>query len=130
MTSLEAAVLYAGLFILLFIVLKGRVGQVRSAEKVMFGDGANERLQRAQRVQGNAVEDVPVTLIGLLGLGMLAAPLWLVHVLGVAFLLGRVLHAVGLGGSSGGSPGRMWGTILTLLVMLATAIACVWLAIF
>lgn len=130
MTSLDAAVLYAGLFILLFLFLKARVGQVRSAEKIMFGDGANERLQRAQRVQGNAVEDVPVTLIGLLGLGMLAAPVWLIHVLGAAFLLGRILHAVGLGGSSGGSPGRMWGTILTLLVMLATAIACLWLAIF
>ncbi len=130
MTSLDAAVLYAGLFILLFLFLKARVGQVRSAEKIMFGDGANERLQRAQRVQGNAVEDVPVTLIGLLGLGVLAAPVWLIHVLGAAFLLGRILHAVGLGGSSGGSPGRMWGTILTLLVMLATAIACLWLAIF
>ena len=54
MTSLDAAVLYAGLFILLFLLLKARVGQVRSAEKIMFGDGANERLQRAQRVQGNA----------------------------------------------------------------------------
>ena len=130
MTSLDAAILYAGLFILLFLFLKARVGQVRSAEKIMFGDGANERLQRAQRVQGNAVEDVPVTLIGLLGLGVMAAPVWLIHVLGAAFLLGRILHAVGLGGSSGGSPGRMWGTILTLLVMLATAIACLWLAIF
>lgn len=128
MSPLQASVLYAGLFILLFLFLKGRVGQVRSSEKVMFGDGANERLQRAQRVQGNAVEDVPVTLIGILGLGLLAAPVWLIHGLGVAFLIGRILHAVGLGGSSGGSPGRMWGTIITLLVMLVTAGACLWYA--
>ena len=130
MTSLEAAVLYAGLFVILFIILKGRVGQVRSAEKVMFGDGGNERLQRAQRVQGNAVEDVPVTLIGILGLGMLAAPVLLIHGLGAGFLLGRVLHAVGLGGSSGGSPGRMWGTLITLIVMLVTGGACIWFAVF
>ena len=119
MTSMQTAVLYTGLFILLFIVLKGLVGRVRMSEKIMFGDGANERLQRAQRTQGNAVEDVPVTLIGLLGLGALAAPVWLIHALGALFLLGRVLHAVGLSGSSGGSPGRMWGTLLTLLVMPA-----------
>ena len=55
MTSMQTAVLYTGLFILLFIVLKGLVGRVRMSEKIMFGDGANERLQRAQRTQGNAV---------------------------------------------------------------------------
>ena len=129
MTPIQTSVLYAGLFIILFIVLKGLVGRVRSSEKVMFGDGANERLQRAQRAQGNAVEDVPVTLIGLLGLGALAAPVWLIHALGAAFLLGRILHAVGLSNSSGGSPGRMWGTILTLLVMLATGASCLWFAL-
>ena len=129
MSALDASILYAGLFVLFFLLLKGRVGQVRAGEKVMFGDGANERLQRAQRVQGNAVEDVPVTLIGLVGLGLLAAPVWLIHVLGLAFLAGRILHAVGLSSSSGSSAGRMWGTLITLLVMLATAVACIWFAV-
>ncbi len=129
MTSVEAAVLYAGLFVILFILLKGNVGRVRSTEKVMFGDGANERLQRAQRVQGNAVEDVPVTLVGLLGLGLLTAPVALIHGLGIAFLLGRILHAVGLGGSSGSSFGRMAGTLLSLIVMLVTGSACIWYAV-
>lgn len=129
MTSIEAAILYAGLFIILFILLKGNVGRVRSAEKIIFGDGANERLQRAQRVQGNAVEDVPVTLIGIIGLGLLSAPVLLIHGLGALFLIGRILHAVGLGGSSGGSPGRMFGTLLSLLVMLATGGGCLWYAL-
>ena len=128
MTSMESAALYAGIFVIFFLLLKGRVGLVRSGEKVMFGDGGNERLQRAQRVQGNAVEDVPVTVIGLLALGALTAPVWLIHALGIALLLGRALHAVGLSGSSGGSPGRMWGTLLTLIAMLATGIACIWFA--
>ena len=130
MTSIEAAILYSGLFIILFILLKMNVGRVRSAEKIIFGDGANERLQRAQRVQGNAVEDVPVTLIGIVGLGVLSAPVLLIHGLGALFLLGRILHAVGLGGSSGGSPGRMFGTLLTAIVMLATGVSCLWFALF
>ena len=130
MTSIEAAILYVGLFIILFILLKVNVGRVRSAEKIIFGDGANERLQRAQRVQGNAVEDVPVTLIGIVGLGVLSAPVLLIHGLGALFLIGRILHAVGLGGSSGGSPGRMFGTLLTAIVMLATGVSCLWFALF
>jgi uncharacterized protein len=130
MTPIEAAIFYTGLFIILFILLKVNVGRVRSAEKIIFGDGANERLQRAQRVQGNAVEDVPVTLIGIVGLGVLSAPVLLIHGLGALFLMGRILHAVGLGGSSGGSPGRMFGTLLTAIVMLVTGVSCLWFALF
>lgn len=129
MTSIEAAVLYAGLNVLLFFALKANVSRVRIGEKILFGDGANDRMQRALRVQGNAVEDVPVTLIGIVGLGLLDAPVWLVHGLGAAFLLARILHAVGLGGSSGGSPGRMIGTLLSVMVMLATGLACLWFAL-
>ena len=126
MTAIEAAVLYTALCLLLMLALKMNVGRVRAKEKVMFGDGGKEPGQRAQRVQGNAVEDVPVTLVGLVGLALLSAPVWLVHALGATLFLARVLHAVGLGGSSGGSPGRMWGTLLSLVVMLATVIACLW----
>ena len=129
MTSMETAVLYAGLFVVLFLALKINVGRVRTGEKIVFGDGGNERMQRALRVQGNAVEDVPVTLIGIIGLGALAAPVWLIHTLGAVFLLGRIAHAIGLGGSSGGSPGRSIGTLLSALTMLATGVACVWFAV-
>ena len=130
MTSMQAAVLYAGLFVVFFLLLKLNVGRVRVGEKVLFGDGQNERLQRMQRVQGNAVEDVPVTLIGLLGLGFLSAPVLLIHILGATFLLSRILNAVGLGASSGSSKGRLYGTLGTALVMLATGAACIWFAIF
>ena len=68
MTSMQAAVLYAGLFCLLMLLLKANVGRVRTKHKVGFGDGGNEAMQRSLRVQGNAVEDVPVVLLGLIGL--------------------------------------------------------------
>ena len=129
MTTIAAATLYAGLFGLLMLILKMNVGRVRTAEKITFGDGNNEALQRAIRVQGNAVEDVPVVLIGLFGLAFLDAPVLLIHGLGAAFLLGRVLRAIGLGGSSGSSFGRLYGTLLSLLAQLGTAGACVWFAL-
>ncbi|MEQ9436356.1 MAPEG family protein [Hyphomonas sp.] len=129
MTAFAAATLYFGLFGLLMLALKINVGRVRGKEKVMFGDGANEAMQRAIRVQGNAVEDVPIVLIGIAGLAALSAPVMLIHALGGSFLAGRILHAIGLGGSSGSSFGRMVGTLVTLIVQLVTAGACIWFAL-
>jgi uncharacterized protein len=129
MTPIAATTLYLGLFGLLMLILKMNVGRVRTSQKVGFGDGSNEAVQRAIRVQGNAVEDVPVVLLGLIGLALLDASVLLIHGIGASFLLGRVLHAVGLGGSSGTSFGRLVGTLLSVLVMLITAGACIWYAV-
>jgi hypothetical protein len=129
MTAFAAATLYFGLFGLLMLALKINVGRVRGKEKVMFGDGANEAMQRAIRAQGNAVEDVPIVLIGIAGLAALSAPVVLIHALGSSFFAARILHAIGLGGSSGSSFGRMAGTLVVLIVMLVTAGACIWYAL-
>ncbi len=129
MTAIAAATLYFGLFGFLMLALKLNAGRVRASEKIAFGDGDNEVMQRALRVQGNAVEDVPVVLLGIAGLAMLSAPVMLIHALGGSFLIGRVLHAIGLGGSSGTSFGRAVGTLVSVIVMLVTAGACVWFAL-
>jgi uncharacterized protein len=129
MTAFAATTLYLGLFGLFMLILKLNVGRVRGAEKVGFGDGNNEAVQRAIRAQGNAVEDVPIVLLGLVGLATLSAPVVLIHGLGGSFLVGRVLHAVGIGGSSGSSFGRSVGTLITLIVKLVTAGACIWFAL-
>jgi uncharacterized protein len=129
MTAMAATTLYLGLFALLMLILKINVGRVRSSQKVGFGDGNNEAVQRAIRVQGNAVEDVPFVLFGLVGLALLSAPVILIHGIGASFFVGRVLHAIGLGGSSGSSFGRMAGTIISTLALLVTAGACIWYAV-
>lgn len=128
MASIAAAVLYLGLFAFLMTGLKLNVGRVRMSQKVSFGDGNNEAVQRAIRVQGNAVEDVPVVLLGLVGLGMLEAPVLLIHGLGASFLAARLLHAFGLGATSGSSFGRMAGTMISLLALIITGGACIWFA--
>ena len=128
MTQIQAATLWVGLHVLLMLFLKLRVGAVRSRTKVSFGDGDNEDMQRAIRVQGNAVEDVPVTLVGLIVLALVPAPLWLVHGAGGVLLVSRVLHALGLGKSSGITFGRLAGTIGSVLATLAVAIGCLYFA--
>lgn len=129
MTPIEAAGLWAGLHVLLMLFLKLRAGATRARTKVNFGDGGNEDMQRALRVQGNAVEDVPIALIGIGALAYMAAPIMLIHGLGGVLLVSRVLHALGLGGSSGFSIGRFAGTIGSLVVLLATGGACLYFAL-
>ena len=129
MTGFEIVTLYTGLFVLFFIGLKINAGRVRASEKVNFGEGSNEAMRQAMRVQGNAVEDVPVTLIGLYGLAALSAPSLLLHGLGASFVIFRILHAVTLGGKTGSGPGRLIGTLGTLIVMIVTGGACIYFAV-
>ena len=129
MTPIAATTLYIGLFALLMLLLKLNVGRVRASKKINLGDGNDESMQRAIRVQGNAVEDVPVVLFGLVGLGLLAAPVLLIHGLGISFLIARILHAIGLGGMAGAGVGRLIGTLMSLIVMIATAAASIWYAL-
>ena len=126
MNELQAAALWVGLHILLMGYLKLRVGATRSKTKVGFGDGDNEQMQRSLRVQGNAVEDVPITLIGLVMLALVTAPLWLIHAAGGVLLGSRLLHAFGLGKSSGLTFGRLVGTLGSVIAMVAVAIGCIY----
>lgn len=129
MSSIDAVVLYAGLFVLLFIGLKLNAGRVRVATKVNFGEGASDPMTQAMRVQGNAVEDVPITLLGLYGLAALSAPVLLIHILGGSFFVFRLAHAITLGSGTGSGIGRLVGTLGTVLVMLVTGGACLYFAL-
>lgn len=104
---------------LLNIWLAMRVGRVRTQEKISVGDGGNERLIRRMRAHSNYVENTAFVLILLalveLGLG---SSIWLWGV-GALYLIGRVLHAIGMDGAGWA---RMAGTLITLLTQLGLAI--------
>ena len=123
------ALLFASLHILLMLALAMRVVGHRRALKIGIGDGGDTRLARKVRVHANFIEYVPVALLmlALLELGGLGA-MWL-WALGGTLLLSRVLHAAGLSRSAGYSFGRFWGTVLTWGVLVAMAVAGLWLAL-
>ncbi|MDR7059518.1 MULTISPECIES: MAPEG family protein [unclassified Sphingopyxis] len=104
---------------LLNLWLAVRVGRVRTKEKVFIGDGGNEPLTRRMRAHSNFVENTAFVLILLalveLGLG---SSLWLWGV-GALYLVGRILHTIGMDGMMWG---RMVGTIITMLTQLGLAI--------
>ena len=120
MTLFEIVALYGAINMILLIVLSYRVAGTRKKHSIGIGDGGDEALQRAIRVQGNFTEYTPMAIIGLLLMaGLNADPYWL-HGMGIAFTAGRVLHAIGFSGNSGVSFGRLAGMVLTwgsLLVM-------------
>lgn len=126
---LPLTALYGGLAALLVIYLGMRIPGIRRRKKVGLGDGGDPELLSAMRMHGNAVETVPLAII-LLGLaeGLGANP-YLLHGLGAALLIGRVLHALGLAGSQGASKPRVIGMVLTWSVMIALAVTGIVLAI-
>ena len=100
--------------------LSMRVGRVRGQEKVSIGDGGNDRVIRRMRAHSNFVENTAFVLILLalteLGIG---SSMWLWSV-GALYLVGRILHALGMDGMKGG---RMAGTIVTMVTQLGLAVA-------
>ena len=118
--------LYAGLIALLLLVFAARVSSTRRRLGVGIGDGGHDALARAIRVHGNAVEwALPVLLLLLIAELNRAAPL-LLHACGIALVIARLVHGLGLGRRSGLSTGRFAGTALTWLVLVVLAVWDVW----
>lgn len=129
MTNLDLVALYAGVNILLLLVLALMVVVGRARSKVMLGDGGDPQLFQASRVHANAVEYIPAGLVGLAILGILSDPVVpseVIHAGGVMLTAGRILHAVGLSSNPGRSFGRAVGTLLTWLAFLLIGAALIW----
>ena len=116
--------LYAALVAILAVLLGLRVVALRQRHRVGIGDGGQPPLARAIRVHGNLVETAPLALLLLLLAELCGAlPVGGLHAAGATILAGRLLHAVGRGRSSGVSPGRFLGMLLTWLPTLVLAVA-------
>jgi uncharacterized protein len=109
---------------LLNLWLTVRVGRMRGTEKVSIGDGGSEPLIRRMRAHSNFVENTAFVLILLalveLGIG---SSIWLWAV-GALYLVGRILHALGMDGMMWA---RMAGTVITMLTQLGLAITALFI---
>ena len=118
--------LYAALCALLILVLSLRIVALRRKLRIGIGDGGDAGLSRAIRAQANAIEYVPLLLVMLLIAENNGAGVGFVHACGAGLFIARVLHAVGLSGSAGTSFGRVWGTLVTWLILLALGAQLLW----
>ena len=118
--------LYAALVALLLLVFALRVSSFRRSLGVGIGDGGHDALARAIRVHANAVEwALPVLFLLLVAELNRAAPL-LLHACGVALVVARVLHGIGLSRRSGVSTGRFAGIAITWIVLIVLALWNLW----
>ncbi|WP_072390920.1 MAPEG family protein [Hyphomicrobium sp. CS1GBMeth3] len=104
----------ASLLAFLFLLLSARVITQRREARVEIGVGESAELLRRSRVHANFAEYVPMALLMLTFAESLKAPLIVLHVLGLALLAGRLLHAYGLSQTPHVLRLRTLGMVLTL----------------
>jgi hypothetical protein len=126
LASLPAAATYIAMLTMALVPLTVSVMRLRMLTETGIGDGGHERLAKAIRVHANYAENIPFGLALLLLLALLDSPLWAVHVLGLGLIIGRASHALGLGRSSGPSPARGAGIMLTQFSLLFGAAMVLW----
>ncbi|HXK21148.1 MAG TPA: MAPEG family protein [Myxococcota bacterium] len=121
--------IYAGLLGLMFLALEIPIGMLRGRGNVSLGDGGNPDLTVAIRRHANFVEHVPLALLLLALLELNGAGHTLLHVLGAALVLARLMHPFGLDVHVMRRPPRALGAGVTALVILVSSAMLLWRAI-
>ena len=85
--------IYAGFCGLMLCWLALQTIKLRRANKVKLGDGGVAELQAAIRAHGNFAEYMPIVLILLFLLEYNGAHPVIIHIIGIAFMVGRYTHA-------------------------------------
>ena len=117
--------LYGSLLTFLVLYLLINVTKKRREHKVSLGEGGPRdiALQRAIRAHGNAVETIPLFLILLGFLDYNGAPAYLIHLFGIIFTIGRVMHAHALPKGRKYQGNRVLAIKVTIFTLAALAVA-------
>lgn len=117
--------LYAGLLVLWFVVLSLRVVNLRRGG-IIFGDNGDIGVTRIVRAQANFAEYVPVALLMLGFLEVSRFSIYVLHALGLALLIARLIHGSALSFGWQIKFGRVAGAALTFVVLLIEAVLCLY----
>lgn len=119
--SLVITGFYGALLTLLYLVLAVRIIRLRWKYRVGIGSGDAEALKAAVRVHGNFIEYVPLALILMAAIELNGIAAGWLHGLGIALLVARISHAIGLTRSVGVSLPRSIGVLGTFAILLLAA---------
>lgn len=87
--------LYAVLGALLLLKFSTEVVKLRSQYRIAYGDGGFSELQNALRIQSNALEFIPITIVLLLFMEMNGAFTWMIHICGILAIAARLMQYYG-----------------------------------
>jgi uncharacterized membrane protein YecN with MAPEG domain len=119
---------YASILAFLFLLLSARVIVQRREAGVEIGHGESRELLRRARVHANFAEYVPIALLLLAFAENLNAPAVALHVLALALVAGRYMHAFALSRTPNILRLRVAGMWLTLSAIGLAALLCFVLA--
>lgn len=114
--------LYAALIAFVYVALSARVIIYRRSNKISLGDAGDNSLLKRMRAQANCAEYAPFGLLLLAMVELTGASGTTVHILGIMLLLGRVMHGYGFSASPPIMNFRVGGMVLTLTMILASAV--------
>lgn len=117
---------YAGVLAFVYLVLTFRTIMLRGRLRVGIGDGGDKALQRAIRAHANFAEYVPFALVLLLLLTSVGAGPGLLHLLGGALVIGRILHGYGVSQVHEKLIFRQIGMVLTTAVIAISGGYLLW----
>ncbi|MEC4727444.1 MAPEG family protein [Shewanella sp. D64] len=120
--SVAISGLYISITAILVVMLAMRVVKLRRKYKIGIGNSDNKELRIASRVHANLVENASIAMILLLVAELNGLNPMVLHLLGIVWVIGRILHAIGLTKGRGGYHlGRFWGGLLSWLMILTLA---------
>ena len=126
MTALHITGFYAGILAIIAVFLTLRVVSARRKHQVSIGDGGHADLALRIRVHGNFIETVPFALI-LLGLCEAAnLSIYLLHLIGLTLLVGRIAHIAAMTPRRCIYSLRTLGMVLTFVAFLVPAPFLIW----
>ncbi len=121
--------IYAALIAFLYVALSVNVIRQRRAGKISVGDHGDKAMIKAMRTHANCAEYAPFALLLIAMVELQDAGGWLVNLLGMLLLAGRLLHAYGFGKTPQVIILRQIGMGLTFTAILIAAIANLALAV-
>lgn len=119
----------AGVLIIAQMALLWATVLVRRRVRQSLGEGTDPALTRAVRRHGNFAENAAIFVISLALLETLGAARWFVAALAALFVLGRIVHAIGLSQTNTVNPWRIGGVFATITAGLILGVRLVMLGV-
>lgn len=114
--------LYAAALALLFVAISVRTLRLRRHLRIVIGDGANETMLRAMRAHANFAEYTPLALLLIFFVELQAQATWLIHLLCLSLVIGRLSHAHGVSRSPENHLYLVFGMAMTFSAIIIAAL--------
>jgi len=112
---------YTAILGIIYVALSFRTLLLRRGADVPIGDGGNIQLHRAIRAHANFAEYTPITVLLMFFVEMRTGVDMGIHVMWVAFIAGRLVHAYGVSQIDEDYHLRVFAIVLTLGTIISAS---------